>query len=96
MAEDPRGVTVSIGRENPYDGLAEASVVATAYGPDATAKVGVLGPTPNGLSHHHGRRPRGRPLPFEDPGALTGREDLTRLLATGSAPPAVRRKRYTL
>ena len=30
MAEDPRGVTVSIGRENPYDGLAEASVVATA------------------------------------------------------------------
>lgn len=45
MAEDPRGVTVSIGRENPYDGLAEASVVATGYGPDATAKVGVLGPT---------------------------------------------------
>ena len=45
MAEHPRGVTVSIGRENPYDGLAEASVVATAYGPDATAKVGVLGPT---------------------------------------------------
>ena len=42
--QDPRGVTVSIGRENPYDGLAEASVVATAYGPDATAKVGVLGP----------------------------------------------------
>ena len=45
MAEDPRGVTVSIGRENPYDGLSEASVVATGYGPDATAKVGVLGPT---------------------------------------------------
>ena len=43
--QDPRGVTVSIGRENPYDGLAEASVVATGYGPDATAKVGVLGPT---------------------------------------------------
>jgi heat-inducible transcriptional repressor len=45
MAQDPRGVTVSIGRENPYDGLAEASVVATGYGPDSTAKVGVLGPT---------------------------------------------------
>jgi heat-inducible transcriptional repressor len=45
MAQDPRGVTVSIGRENPYDGLAEASVVATAYGPDSTAKIGVLGPT---------------------------------------------------
>lgn len=45
MGEDPRGVTVSIGRENPYDGLAEASVVATAYGPGSSAKVGVLGPT---------------------------------------------------
>lgn len=45
MAQDPRGVAVSIGRENPYDGLAEASVVATGYGPDSTAKIGVLGPT---------------------------------------------------
>ncbi|WP_426995858.1 heat-inducible transcriptional repressor HrcA [Pseudarthrobacter sp. N5] len=45
MAQDPRGVTVSIGRENPYVGLAEASVVATGYGPDSTAKIGVLGPT---------------------------------------------------
>ncbi|CAH0253851.1 Heat-inducible transcription repressor HrcA [Arthrobacter sp. Bi83] len=45
MAQDPRGVAVSIGRENPYDGLAEASVVATGYGPDATAKIGILGPT---------------------------------------------------
>jgi heat-inducible transcriptional repressor len=45
MAQDPRGVTVSIGRENPYDGLAEASVVATGYGPGSSAKVGVLGPT---------------------------------------------------
>lgn len=45
MGEDPRGVTVSIGRENPYDGLAEASVVATAYGAEGSAKVGILGPT---------------------------------------------------
>jgi heat-inducible transcriptional repressor len=45
MAQDHRGVAVSIGRENPYDGLAEASVVATGYGPDSVAKVGVLGPT---------------------------------------------------
>ncbi len=45
MAQDPRGVAVSIGRENPYDGLAEASVVATGYGPDSVAKIGVLGPT---------------------------------------------------
>lgn len=45
MADDHRGVAVSIGRENPYDGLAEASVVATGYGPDSVAKIGVLGPT---------------------------------------------------
>ncbi len=45
MAEDPRGVTVSIGRENPYDGLSEASVVATGYGPGSAAKIGILGPT---------------------------------------------------
>jgi heat-inducible transcriptional repressor len=45
MAQDHRGVAVSIGRENPYDGLAEASVVATGYGPDSAAKIGVLGPT---------------------------------------------------
>lgn len=45
MAEDPRGVTVSIGRENPYDGLSEASVVATGYGPGAAAKIGIIGPT---------------------------------------------------
>jgi heat-inducible transcriptional repressor len=45
MAQDPRGVTVSIGRENPYDSLAEASVVATGYGPGSASKVGVLGPT---------------------------------------------------
>lgn len=45
MAQDHRGVAVSIGRENPYDGLAEASVVATGYGPGSAAKVGILGPT---------------------------------------------------
>ncbi|MDJ0358394.1 heat-inducible transcriptional repressor HrcA [Paenarthrobacter sp. PH39-S1] len=45
MAQDARGVSVSIGRENPYDALVEASVVATGYGPDALAKIGVLGPT---------------------------------------------------
>lgn len=45
MAEDSRGVAVSIGRENPYTGLSEASVVATGYGPGASAKIGVLGPT---------------------------------------------------
>ena len=44
MAQDPRGVTVSIGRENPYDGLAEASVVATGYGPDARPRSGYSAP----------------------------------------------------
>ncbi len=41
----PRGVTVSIGRENPYDGLAEASVVATGYGSGGAKVGGILGPT---------------------------------------------------
>ncbi|WP_026554941.1 heat-inducible transcriptional repressor HrcA [Arthrobacter sp. 35W] len=45
MDSDARGVAVSIGRENPLDALAEASVVATGYGPGAAAKIGVLGPT---------------------------------------------------
>ncbi len=45
MAQDARGVSVSIGRENPHDALSEASVVATGYGPDSLAKIGVLGPT---------------------------------------------------
>ncbi|WP_323958493.1 heat-inducible transcriptional repressor HrcA [Arthrobacter sp. JZ12] len=45
MEQDALGVSVRIGRENPYGGLAEASVIATGYGPDALAKVGVLGPT---------------------------------------------------
>lgn len=43
MAQDARGVAVSIGRENSYHSLSEASVVATAYG-SGTAKLGVLGP----------------------------------------------------
>lgn len=45
MAQDARGVAVSIGHENPHGGLSEASVVATGYGPDALAKLGILGPT---------------------------------------------------
>ncbi|AMM32770.1 Heat-inducible transcription repressor HrcA [Sinomonas atrocyanea] len=45
MAADPRGVTVTIGRENPYVGLAETSVVATGYGQDDGPKLGILGPT---------------------------------------------------
>ena len=45
MASDPRGVTVTIGRENPYDGLVETSVVATGYGIGDGPKIGVLGPT---------------------------------------------------
>ncbi|MBG6083354.1 heat-inducible transcriptional repressor HrcA [Zhihengliuella flava] len=42
---DRRGIAVRIGRENFYDGFEETSLVATAYGPDQAAKVGVLGPT---------------------------------------------------
>lgn len=45
MDQDARGVSVRIGSENPHGSLSEASVVATGYGPDASAKVGILGPT---------------------------------------------------
>ncbi len=45
MEFDARGISVRIGSENPYGGLSEASVVATGYGPDAGARLGVLGPT---------------------------------------------------
>ncbi|MFC3299241.1 heat-inducible transcriptional repressor HrcA [Arthrobacter agilis] len=45
MEYDARGISVRIGSENPYGGLSGASVVATGYGPDAGAKLGVLGPT---------------------------------------------------
>ncbi|NVM96805.1 heat-inducible transcriptional repressor HrcA [Arthrobacter wenxiniae] len=54
MAQDSLGMAVSIGRENPHDSLSEASVVATGYGPGASAKLGVVGPTrmdyPNTMS----------------------------------------------
>ncbi len=54
MAQDSLGMAVSIGRENPHDSLAEASVVAAGYGPGASAKLGVVGPTrmdyPNTMS----------------------------------------------
>jgi heat-inducible transcriptional repressor len=45
---DPQTVRVSIGEENPYEGLHAASVISTGYGGDATtalAGLGVLGPT---------------------------------------------------
>ncbi len=54
MAQDSLGMAVVIGRENPHDSLAEASVVASSYGPGAGAKLGVVGPTrmdyPNTMS----------------------------------------------
>ena len=45
MAQDSLGMAVVIGRENPHDSLAEASVVATSYVPGDHAKLGVVGPT---------------------------------------------------
>ncbi len=54
MAQDSLGMAVVIGRENPHDSLAEASVVASSYGPGERAKLGVVGPTrmdyPNTMS----------------------------------------------
>jgi heat-inducible transcriptional repressor len=47
MAFDGRGVSVSIGRENPAAGLTETSILASGYRSPAgeLARVGVLGPT---------------------------------------------------
>ena len=45
MQQDDRGVAVRIGSEQGDDPLAEASVVATGYGPRAASKVGIVGPT---------------------------------------------------
>jgi heat-inducible transcriptional repressor len=47
MALDARGVTASIGRENPAAGLTETSILASGYRSPAgeLARVGVLGPT---------------------------------------------------
>jgi heat-inducible transcriptional repressor len=46
-ASNPSALTVRIGHENPYEGLASTSVVASGYGggAEAVAKLGVLGPT---------------------------------------------------
>jgi heat-inducible transcriptional repressor len=46
-ATDPSVVTVSIGHENPHEGLTGTSVVSIGYGneSEALAKLGVLGPT---------------------------------------------------
>lgn len=44
MEQDKRGMSVRIGRENPHGGLSEASVIATGYGPDYSARLGILGP----------------------------------------------------
>jgi heat-inducible transcriptional repressor len=47
-ADDPRTVHVSIGGENPHEGLQSASVVTTGYGADAAtavASLGIIGPT---------------------------------------------------
>ncbi|MDO5617696.1 heat-inducible transcriptional repressor HrcA [Kocuria sp.] len=45
MQQDERGIAVRIGAEDSSDPLMETSVVATGYGPQESAKLGVLGPT---------------------------------------------------
>ncbi|WP_271394197.1 heat-inducible transcriptional repressor HrcA [Neomicrococcus lactis] len=45
LEQDAHGIAVSIGHENSYGGLSEASLVASSYGPGQLAKLGVLGPT---------------------------------------------------
>jgi heat-inducible transcriptional repressor len=47
MQSERHGVSLSIGRENPYEGLANASVVVSGYENQGSeiAKLGVIGPT---------------------------------------------------
>ncbi|KAA9395036.1 heat-inducible transcriptional repressor HrcA [Kocuria coralli] len=45
MQQDERGIAVRIGAEDASDPLVETAVVATGYGPQESAKLGVLGPT---------------------------------------------------
>ncbi len=45
MVRDDDAVAVSIGAENPFEGLRTTSVVSTSYGTGAVAGLGVLGPT---------------------------------------------------
>lgn len=45
LEQDAHGIAVSIGHENAYGGLSEASVIASSYGPGQLTKLGVLGPT---------------------------------------------------
>lgn len=45
MEQDERGIAVRIGADDASDPLVETAVVATGYGPQDGAKLGVLGPT---------------------------------------------------
>ncbi|CAB4955841.1 unannotated protein [freshwater metagenome] len=47
LEADANGIALSIGRENPFEGLTETSVVVGSYENQGSeiAKVGVIGPT---------------------------------------------------
>lgn len=45
LTQDQRGFSVKIGAENQEDPLTDTAVVATGYGHDLSAKIGVVGPT---------------------------------------------------
>jgi heat-inducible transcriptional repressor len=47
MQSEQHGVSLRIGRENPFEGLSETSVVVTGYENQGNeiAKLGVIGPT---------------------------------------------------
>ena len=79
MAQDPAGVTVSIGREIPTTAWPKHRWWPRPT--DLTHRQGRrAGSHPDGLSHHHGCRPGGGPLPFQDPWTVT-------------APPGSRQRR---
>lgn len=45
LTQDQRGFSVKIGAEDSRDPLTETAVVATGYGQDYSAKIGIVGPT---------------------------------------------------
>ena len=63
MAEEQADVAVRIGRETAHESLAQTAVVTSGYGSgDVVARLGVLGPDPDGLPHHDRGRAGRRPL----------------------------------
>ena len=81
-------VTVRIGHEGPYQQLSATSVVATGYGPrdEAVARLGIVGPDPDGLPRDDGGGASRRALRLPDPRRGLRRPPSRGVLARVSSP----------